>query len=69
MLEFMTAIPPRYRLWIYFVASLTAMILGVWRASDGHWDQFAGLLASALVSAMAQANVRGSSNENEPPRT
>lgn len=57
MFDFLTMVPAKYRKWIYLVAGLASLCMGVWRASDGHWDEFAWLLVSALVNGLSGRNV------------
>lgn len=62
MFDFLTMVPPKYRKWIYHLAGLASLCMGVWRASEGHWDEFAWLMVSALVNGMSGRNV------NETPQ-
>lgn len=49
----LTAIPPKARLYVYAVLTLAALGLSAYKASEGDWLEFAGLLVGALVPATA----------------
>lgn len=44
----LAAIPPKARLYVYAVLSLAALCLSAYKASEGDWLEFAGLLLGSL---------------------
>lgn len=56
----LTAIPPRARLYVYAVLTLAALGLGAYKASEGDWLEFAGLLLGSLGFGTAASNTDAS---------
>jgi hypothetical protein len=56
MINPLTAIPPKWRLYVYAVLSLAALGLGAYKASEGDWLEFAGLLLGSLGFGTAASN-------------
>lgn len=54
---FQDLIPPKYRKWVYAIAALLSFGYGVWKASDGDWEQVIAALAGSLVAGLAHGNV------------
>ena len=52
----LTAIPPKARLYVYAVLTLAALGLGAYKASEGDWLEFAGLLLGSLGFGTAASN-------------
>lgn len=56
----LTAIPPKARLYVYAALTLAALGLGAYKASEGDWLEFAGLLLGSLGFGTAASNTPAS---------
>jgi hypothetical protein len=52
----LTAIPPKARLYVYALLTLAAVALGAYKAAEGDWLEFAGLLLGSLGFSTAASN-------------
>ena len=54
----LTAIPPKARLYVYAALTLAALALGAYKAAEGDWLEFVGLLLGSLGFGTAASNVQ-----------
>lgn len=52
----LTVIPTKYRRYVYAVLGLAALCLAAYKASQGDWVEFAGLVLGSLGFGTAGAN-------------
>jgi len=52
----LTAIPARFRLYVYAVLTLAAFALAAYKAAEGDWVEFAALLLGSLGFGTATSN-------------
>lgn len=57
MTDLLTAIPPKVRAYVYLLLGLAALVLSAYKASQGDWLEFAGLILGGLGFGTARANV------------
>jgi len=53
-------LPPKARQYVYAAVTLAAIGWGAWQVSGGDWQEFAGALIAALVTATAASNIHPS---------
>lgn len=56
-------LPPRVRQILYALLFLAALVFGIYQASEGDWELFAGGVVTALVGLLAAGNT----SSNAPP--
>ena len=56
----LTAIPAKARLYVYAALTLAALGLGAYRAAEGDWLEFVGLLLGSLGFGTAASNTPAS---------
>lgn len=52
----LTAIPARFRLYVYAVLTLAAIALAAYKAAEGDWVEFSALLLGSLGFGTATSN-------------
>lgn len=53
----LTAIPAKARLYVYALLTVAALALSAYKASEGDWIEFAGVLLGSLGFGTAASNV------------
>lgn len=53
----LTAIPAKARLYVYALLTVAALALSAYKASEGDWVEFAGVLLGSLGFGTAASNV------------
>lgn len=53
----LTAIPAKARLYVYALLTVAALALSAYKASEGDWIEFAGILLGSLGFGTAASNV------------
>ncbi|APH01678.1 hypothetical protein IGS73_10565 [Janibacter indicus] len=55
-MQILTTIPAKYRKYVYALLALAALALSAYKASQGDWVEFAGLILGGLGFGTATAN-------------
>lgn len=65
MINPLTLIPAKYRLYVYAAFALAALVIGVWQASNGDWKVFIAGLIVALSHGMAASNTGSNDGQGQ----
>lgn len=58
-------LPPKVRKYVYAVLALAALSLAAYKASEGDWLEFAGLLLGSLGFSTASSNTQGARDSRQ----